>query len=159
MAIRRTTLLTLALCVLVVAQAAPCLAGQAAKAGDGFDPSKVETLGVTVREVVTVPPSSRSGYIGPGVTLMVQHQQEVLKVPLGSKWYYTQQRLPLAVGDEISITGMRPKPNGKVFLAAEIRKEQRSATFRDRDGKPCWQRMKVIEAPPEVSPPPQPSGN
>jgi hypothetical protein len=90
---------------------------------------------------------------------MVQHQQEVLSVPLGSKWYYTQQRLPLAVGDQVSITGMRPKPGGKVFLAAEIRKEQRSATFRDRDGKPSWLRMKVIEAPPEVSPPPQPSGN
>ena len=113
-----------------------------------FDPARIETVGGTVKEITIIPPGSKSGFIGPGLRLTVQRGSgETLYVPLGPKWYTDQQPLRLAVGDVITLVGMRPDLEKPIFLVQEIRKEEQAAPYRDREGIPYWQKYKPVEAP------------
>lgn len=147
MATRRTLTLTLAL-LFALSLALPCLAQAADKAaqpGDGFDPAKVQSIGATVTAIKTIPAQGRNGYVGPGLTLVVQSAGETLDVPLGPKFFLNQQPVKLAVGDQITLRGMRPNEKRPLFLVSEIQKEKAVAVYRDREGNLYWKTAPVIE--------------
>jgi hypothetical protein len=130
--------------------AIPAWSGQkAAKpeaAPDGFDPAKLETLAGTVTAVTGLPPSSRNGYVGMGVKLAVQTPSgETLDVPLGPRWYFEKQAVQPAVGDIITLTGIRPDPTKPLFLVSTIKKDDLTASWRDADGKLIWRRSKTAK--------------
>jgi hypothetical protein len=136
-----TRTLTLAL-LFALSLALPCLA-QAAD--DGFDPAKVQSIGATLTAINTIPATASNGYVGPGLRLAVQSAGETLDVPLGPKWFLDRQPVKLAVGDQITLRGMRPNEKRPLFLVCEIQKEKAVAVYRDREGNLYWKKARAVE--------------
>ena len=156
MSFRTLSALALAL-VLLCSQAA--VAGKAkSQPGDGFDPAKQETIIASVRAINYIEASSRNGYLGKGVELIVEEHGQELSVPLGPRYFLDLQPVKLAVGDQVQITGMRSPAAGSrpVFLASQIKKDKLVTVFRDSKGIPRWRKLKVVDAPRSTLPPPMP---
>jgi hypothetical protein len=58
----------------------------------------------------------------------------------------------LAVGDQITLRGMRPNEKRPLFLVSEIQKEEAVAVYRDREGNLYWKTARVIEMTPKPAP-------
>lgn len=152
MALRRLlplALLLAALCLPWTAQAK-----EKPKPEDGFDPAKVETIGVTITDIKIIPAKSSNGYIGPGLSLAVDWRGQSLEVPLGPKWFLDRQPVKLAVGDQVELRGMHSGQARPTFLVAEIKKEKAVAVYRDRDGFLYWRKAQPVEK--KTTPPPRP---
>jgi len=129
----RSLSLSLTLFALCLAMAWP-----AAAASDGFNPTRIQSLAAIVTEVNVVPTSPKNDYMGPGVELGVATATETLSVPLGPKWFADRQGVQPAVGDQLTLVGMRPDPAQPVFLVSQIKKGQVSSNWRTNKGDLIW---------------------
>jgi hypothetical protein len=137
------TILSTTVLVAAVAMAYPAaVTAQAGRGGQGprYDTSTEVTVRGTVREVREVADSARGGS-ATGTHLVVKTEKETLEIHLGPTAFITEQKMSLAQGDEVEITGSRLKvAAGDALIAREIRKGTQTVTLRDDKGIPKWSR-------------------
>jgi hypothetical protein len=101
--------------------------------GIQYDPNAVETVNGEVTQVQKAPGRSH------GVHLQVKTDKETLIAILGPAAYLEQQKMEIAVGDKVEITGFRIKhPQQAILMAGELKKGDQVIKFRDEQGKPLW---------------------
>jgi len=100
-----------------------------------YDPQTVETL---KGEVIKVEISSRRFQT---VHLELKTGKETVFVFLSPDSFLQQQKLTLAPGDKLEVTGSRIKhPQVALILAGEVKKGNQAVKFRDEKGQPLWPR-------------------
>jgi hypothetical protein len=104
--------------------------------GRAYDPATAATVRGRVTAVER--PAARPGR-GPGVHLRLDTASGPLTVRLGPAWYLDEQKLALAPGDEVEVTGSRATvADEPTLIAAEVKTGDRVVTLRDRSGVPRW---------------------
>jgi hypothetical protein len=105
-----------------------------------YDKRAEVTVRGTVEEVREM--TGMSGMAGGsmrGMHLMLKTDKETFEVHLGPVPYLKEQKVELAKGDAIEVSGARVTIGGqRVILAREIRKGYQTWTLRDADGRPRW---------------------
>ncbi|MFZ5452156.1 MAG: DNA-binding protein [Thermodesulfobacteriota bacterium] len=132
-------ILSLLLATYAWAQPAGPGAGQGMKRRGGmglqYDPNKLETV---KGEVIQVQKGTRRSK---GVHLEVKTDKETLIAILGPASFLEQQKMDLAVGDKVEITGSRiERPQKAIILAGEVKKGDQAVKLRDEKGMPLWRR-------------------
>lgn len=103
--------------------------------GMGYDPQNLET----VRGVVTKVTASKRR--AKGVHLQVKTDKEDLFIILGPAYFLEKQKMTLAEGEKVEITGSRIKhPQAAILIAGELKKGSQVVKFRDEKGLPLWRR-------------------
>jgi hypothetical protein len=123
----------------VAALAAPdALAqGGSASADRLFDPATVTTVEGQISEVQRIPRGRRHE----GVHLLLSTGSETLDVHLGPDAYVDRQKMKVAKGDAIKVTGSRVTVDGKpAIIAQEVTKGDERLVLRDATGTPAWSR-------------------
>ncbi len=107
-----------------------------ASAQRNYDAKTVETAHGTVVSMEKTSPPAVRGY---GVHLMLKTAAETIPVDLGPAWFWKKQKMQVATGDTISVTGSRVTIDGKpTIIAAEIKKGDEILKLRDTSGVPVW---------------------
>lgn len=76
---------------------------------------------------------------GAGMHVMLKTDKDTFEVHLGPVSYLKEQKVELANGDTIGVTGARvTMGDRKVILVRELRKGNQSWFLRDADGHPRW---------------------
>lgn len=145
------TAAAIAVCVSVLAAGtALAQAGQGRQdgpCGGGrlFDPNTVETLHGTVVSVEQIHGQGCGqgrrgrGGKGYGVHLTLKTSDGQIPVHVGPNWFLDQQRLTIAQGDELEVTGSRVVFQGEpVIIAAQIKKGEQTVRLREDNGIPVW---------------------
>lgn len=141
---RRTILVALAACTLgtvALAQgttdAPPRVQGGrrwGGPAGRNYDPATVTTVNGTVEAVERGP-----GGGGQGVHVRLKTADGTTEVHLGPAWYLEEQKLSVAKGDTLEVTGSKRQVNQASFLIARsVKKGGAEFTLRDESGVPRW---------------------
>jgi hypothetical protein len=74
-----------------------------------------------------------------GVHLMVETSKETISVHLGPSWFIDEQKVKIALQDQVQIKGSRIMFNGKpVIIAEEVKKGEEELKLRDGNGSPAW---------------------
>ena len=122
--------------LLVLVLAVPTTAGQERQ----YDPATETTIEGTVETVETVTPQTgRRGMQGVHVTL--DTGAEKVSVHLGPASYIEKQKLEIAKGDRLVVTGSKIERSGTTFVVARtVQKGDLTVTFRDERGVPLWSR-------------------
>lgn len=129
--------LSLALVTYGWAQPATPQSGRGQKGGMGmrYDPQNLATVSGVVAKVTTSKRRSK------GVHLQLKTDKGNLIVALGPSSYLQEQKMNLAVGDKIEVTGTRLQhPRGPILLAGEVKKGNQVVKLRDEKGMPLWRR-------------------
>ncbi len=141
---KRTILVVLAACAfgsVALAQAssdAP-VGGHGARRGGGpagrhYDPSTVTTVSGTVEAVQRGP-----GGGGQGLHVQLKTADGTVDVHLGPAWYLEEQKLTVAKGDALQVTGSKRQVNQASFvIARSVKKGGAEVTLRDEKGVPRW---------------------
>jgi hypothetical protein len=114
-----------------------------------YDTQTEATLRGTVEEVKSVSGrmagAGRMGMPGSGMEgthVVLKTADETIEVHLGPTAFLKEQRVELAKGDTVEVTGSRVTiGDSEALLAREIRKGETSWTFRSANGRPLWTRM------------------
>ena len=142
---KRSIMLVLA--VAAVAAASPAVADEPAAPAHGmrgprgpgprlYDPKTVTTL---TGEVVAV--QRLEGRRGAGIHLEVKTAGETVPVHVGPAWFLEKEKLQLAPGDPIEITGSVVTIRGKrAMIAQVVKKGDTAVALRDMNGVPVWAR-------------------
>jgi hypothetical protein len=105
-----------------------------------YDKRAEVTVTGTVEEVREM--TGMSGMAGGsmhGMHVMLKTDKEMFEVHLGPVSYLREQKVNLAKGDTIEVSGARvTMGNRRVILAREIRKGDQTWILRDADGRPRW---------------------
>lgn len=105
-----------------------------------YDKRAEVTVTGTVEEVRKM--TGMSGIAGSGMAgmhVMLKTDKETFEVHLGPVSYLKEQKVDLAKGDTIEVSGARMTMEGRrVIVAREITKGDRTWTLRDADGRPRW---------------------
>jgi len=102
-----------------------------------YDPATEMTVKGTIEAVTQR--EGRKGWAGTHLTLKTE--KETLDVHLGPSWFLKKNKMTLAKGDEVEITGSRVKLAEKeAFLARILKKADQSLTLRNEQGIPAWSR-------------------
>jgi|WetSurMetagenome_2_1015567.scaffolds.fasta_scaffold236637_1 hypothetical protein len=105
-----------------------------------YDKNKVVTISGDVSAVDTLPPEK--GMRG-GIHIMLKGEKETVSVHLGPSWFLEKQKLKVAAGDKITVTGSRITYQDKpAIIAAEVKKGDELLKLRDDNGRPLWSRGK-----------------
>ena len=101
-----------------------------------YDPQTVTTL---TGEVVAV--QRPEGRRHRGVHLEVKTADETLPVHVGPAWFLEKEKLQLAPGDRVEITGSVVTVRGKrAVIAQVVKKGDTAVALRDMNGVPVWAR-------------------
>jgi hypothetical protein len=74
-----------------------------------------------------------------GMHVMLKTDKETFEVHLGPVHYLKEQKVDLAKGDAIEVSGARvTMGDRRVILARELRKGDQTWTLRDAEGRPRW---------------------
>jgi hypothetical protein len=74
-----------------------------------------------------------------GMHLMLKTDKETFEVHLGPVTYLKEQKVDVAKGDTIEVSGARvTMGDRRVILARELRKGDQTWTLRDAEGRPRW---------------------
>jgi hypothetical protein len=110
-----------------------------------YDPGTETTLKGTVDETRTVSPmTGRGAPMGRGMNMQGMHvilktETETIEVHLGPTAFMTENKIEIAKGDTVEVTGSRVKIGASdALLAREIRKGEHVWTLRDAKGRPEW---------------------
>ncbi len=125
----------------VAALAAPdaVAQGRRSSADRPFDPATVTTIEGEISEVQRIPPGRRHE----GVHLLLSTGSETLDIHLGPDAYVDGQKMKLAKGDAIKVTGSRVTLDGKpAIIAQEVTKGDERMVLRDASGTPAWSRAR-----------------
>lgn len=115
--------------------AGPCRDGRGPRARGArlYDTKTVTTVTGQVTAV------EQTGRRGRGVHLQVQTASGLLPVHLGPSWFLEEQKLALAAGDQVEITGSQVTFDGKPTLIAQVvKKGEQALALRDMQGVPVW---------------------
>ena len=100
-----------------------------------YNPANLETINGEVLRVVKT--SSRRGQ-GYGVHLLVQTDEETVKVHLGPEWYLTDQNFSVEPGDTVDIVGARVLYEAApAIIATKVTSGETVLTLRDDYGFPA----------------------
>jgi hypothetical protein len=101
----------------------------------GFDPATI----TTVSGEVTAVDRRQGRRVSEGVHAELKTSDGTLDVHLGPAAYLSQQKLDLAKGDQIEVTGSKVQFGGKpALIAQQVKKGETSITLRDESGRPVW---------------------
>ena len=101
-----------------------------------YNVKSVVTVQGTVKRVEKIVPMKGMGY---GIHMILKTQSETIPVHLGPTWYVEKQRVQFESGDVVEVTGSRVYCDGKpIILAANIKKDDLTATYREPSGLPAW---------------------
>lgn len=107
-------------------------ARSSATAARRYDTSAVES----VEGVVTGVDRTRSG-----VHLSLDTESGPVTAILGPAWFVDEQRLSIAEGDRVALTGAFAERDGAtVLLVAELSKGGETMVLRDPEGRPLWRK-------------------
>jgi hypothetical protein len=102
-----------------------------------YNPATEVTVKGTVEAVNQL--TGPRGWAGTHLTLKTD--KETLDVHAGPSWFLTQNKLTLAKGDQIEVTGSKVKfGDADALLAREITKGDQKLTLRNAQGYPVWSR-------------------
>jgi len=105
------------------------------ESGMPYDVKTEVALTGTVEDVMEVPGATAMS----GTHLSLKTKAETIHVHLGPTAFVARQGVPLAKGDQVTVTGSRVKGEGfEAILARTVKKGDRVMTLRDDDGKPRW---------------------
>lgn len=121
-------------CAGAVPGAGPRFGRGGGPAGRNYDPATVTTVSGTVEAVERGP---RGG--GQGVHVQLKTADGMVDVHLGPVWFLDEQKLTVAKGDALVITGSKRESGARSFvIAKEVQKGETSVTLRDDRGVPRW---------------------
>ena len=105
-----------------------------------YDRGTESTYTGTISVVETVAGAQGTGRRGlGGLHVTLKTSSESVIVHLGPVDFLNKQKLTVAAGDEVEITGSRVTMGGEtVLLARQVRKGSQSWTLRDASGRPLW---------------------
>ncbi len=112
--------------------------GSAAGAGYNrlYNPATVETVSGEVVKVEKVVPIKGMSY---GIHLQLKTDKETIPVHLGPAWFIDRQKMKIAQGDKIEVTGSRVTfNNAPAIIASEVKKGGSVLKLRDANGVPVW---------------------
>jgi hypothetical protein len=105
-----------------------------------YDKRAEVTVTGTVEEVREM--TGMSGMAGGsvrGMHVMLKTDKQTFEVHLGPVHYLKEQKVDLAKGDAIEVSGARvTMGDRRVILARELRKGDQTWTLRDAEGRPRW---------------------
>lgn len=122
---------------LVVGLAGSLCAQTAGPRGQGptYDPATEVTLKGAVEEVRQI--SGSRGWGGTHVTLRTD--QGTINVHVGPSWFLEKNKMSIAKGDSVEVTGSKVKlASGDALIAREIKKGGNTLTLRNAKGIPAW---------------------
>lgn len=103
-------------------------------AGRNYDPATVTTVSGTVEAVERGP-----GGGGQGIHAQLKTADGMVDVHLGPAWFLEEQKLTVAKGDALTVTGSKRESGQQSFvIAKEVKKGEASVTLRDDRGVPRW---------------------
>lgn len=103
------------------------------RGGRMYNPQTVETIS---GEVVRV---DQMAGMAAGVHLLLKTDKETVTVVVGPAAYLDQQKMKIAAGDKVEVTGSRvTRGQGPVIVAAELKKGGQVLKLRDDQGLPLW---------------------
>ena len=101
-----------------------------------YDVNTVETIIGTVVSVDSVVPTRG---MSKGIHVTLETEADEVTVHVGPSWFLENQEIPLAVGDELEITGSMTTVDGqRALIAAEIVSGDMVLELRDEAGRPAW---------------------
>jgi hypothetical protein len=101
-----------------------------------YNPATAETISGAVEDVQSVVPMRG---MNTGVQLILKTEKETIPVMLGPAWYIERLDVKIQKGDTIEVKGSRITLSGKpAFIAAEIKKGDKTLVLRDSSGIPAW---------------------
>ncbi len=106
--------------------------------GPRYDASKEIKLTGTIEEVkeMTFGPSGRSA-----TGIVLKTEKETLEIRLAPVEFLAEQKLTLAKGDKVEVTGAKMTfREREVFRVREIKKGDQVVTLLDKDGRPTYRR-------------------
>ncbi len=122
---------------LVAGLAGPLRAQTAGPRGQGpmYDPATEVTLKGTVEEVRQISGNRRWG----GTHLTLRTDQGTIDVHVGPSWFLEKNKMSIAKGDSVEVTGSKVKfASGDALIAREIKKGGNTLTLRNTQGIPAW---------------------
>jgi len=132
-----TLLATLALSLAFPAVAVEPAAPKRGMRGPGarvYDPRTVATLSGEVGAVHRM-----DGRRGEGIHLELKTASETVDVHVGPSWFLEKEKLQLAAGDQVEVTGSRVTLAGKATVIAQVvKKGETAVALRDVNGIPVW---------------------
>jgi hypothetical protein len=101
--------------------------------GPMYNPQTVVTISGEVVGVDQMPGMAA------GVHLLLKTDKETVTVVVGPAAYLDQQKMKIAAGDKLEVTGSRTtRRQGPVVVAAEMKKGGQVLKLRDAQGMPLW---------------------
>lgn len=99
-----------------------------------YDPRTVTTLAGEIAAVHRL-----EGRRGEGIHLELKAGGETLDVGVGPAWFLEKEKLQLAAGDKVEVTGSRVTLGGKATVIAQsVKKGDVAVALRDMAGVPVW---------------------
>jgi DNA/RNA endonuclease YhcR with UshA esterase domain len=106
--------------------------------GPGYDATKEVTLSGIIEEVKEMT-FGRSGRTATGI--MLKTEKETLEIRLAPAEFLAEQKLTLAKGDKVQVTGAKMTfREREVFRVREIKKGEQAVALLDKDGRPLFAR-------------------
>ncbi len=111
-------------------------AGMPAGGHHRYDPAKAETF---KGQVVQVKEFDGRNEMHKAIGLTVKTEGKRVNVHLGPQFYLEKQRLKIAEGDQVEITGVRAMRGGReFFVAGQVKKGDEVLKLHDETGRPVW---------------------
>ncbi len=102
-----------------------------------YDPATEVTMKGSIEAVQQL--TGPRGWAGSHVSLKTD--TETIDVHVGPSWFLTQNKIALAKGDQIEVTGSKVKYGASdALIARELKKDGQSLTLRNAQGIPAWSR-------------------
>lgn len=135
-------------CVFLSLQVSALLAAQSPGGPPGgsarYDTASEVTVNGTVEAVNEV--TGRRGWNG--THLQLKTADGMLDVHAGPSWFLSKNKLQVAKGDQIQVTGSKIRFNDTdALLARTIKKGDSEVTLRNANGVPVWSRGRASQSP------------
>jgi hypothetical protein len=103
-----------------------------------YDPKTVTTVKGAVESLGTLPPTA-GGKPNAIRSAVLKTEQGNIRVYLGPDWYLDQQKISLAVGDQLEVTGSKVTMEGQpCIIAKDLKKGDKTVALRDDKGSSAW---------------------
>lgn len=102
----------------------------------GFNPETVEEVKGRVQDVLYTGSEESENR---GLEMLLDIEDDVIRVPLGPVWFMKMQPSFIEPGDEIELMGSRMVVDDETVIVAEtVKKGRHELRLRDETGHPVW---------------------
>jgi hypothetical protein len=102
-----------------------------------YDPKTITTVKGAVESLGTLPPTA--GTPNAIRYALLKTEQGNIRVYLCPDWYLDQQKISLAVGDQLEVTGSKVTMEGQpAIIAKDLKKGDKTVALRDDKGSSAW---------------------